>query len=46
MGRLGGLIGSAAPAVVIWWFLFTGLRNASNWSDFLWLMAGLLRGSA
>jgi len=42
MGRLGGYIGTGAAAVVIWWFLFIGLRNASTGTEFLWLTAGLM----
>ncbi len=42
MGRLGGLIGSGAAVVVIWWLLFIGFRNAGTGESLLWVFAGLL----
>jgi len=42
IGRLAGFIGTGAAAVVIWWVLFTGFRNAGTGGALLWVFAGLL----
>jgi len=42
VGRLGGLVGSGAAVVVIWWLLFVGFRNARTPDALLWVTAGLI----